>query len=384
MGFKATVYFNDADIYSTNIQAENGAGVKELNTTKYYGNSAFTSQEFAGSVLLKFTATPADGCEFTKWKYRIGDEIYDDDIDARESTYNPFYYSGTEDIVIRAEGQPIGSGGDEPELQIWSSDLIYEGTVTNVYNDGLDLAPYTIYIYALTFEDSGIATFYSMGNDDTRAWLSNSNRYSTESGWPTGSILASNDDYTDHNFYFTYNVTSDETYYLFVRLLGGSYYGYTDLRVEPPTKQITTIAKWDWNIVNGSFADEYQAYAAHQALLTKGYTTDFSYRVWVDLVDKVVEIQDEMGYSWDTTYGRYMQTTMSPSDTELTAKRFNALRNNLELVGISLGLYQIPNTTNHDEAPEGTIPHPVESGKPVFAHYFFTLTDYINDCIDRL
>ena len=108
MSYKFTVYFNDEDIYSTRIW--NSSGITDV--TRYYGDSAYSEQGHTGTV--NFEATPKYGCVIDRWYYRIGSEIYDESIPARESTDNPFVYSGTEDIVIRAAG--IYEEPDEPDI----------------------------------------------------------------------------------------------------------------------------------------------------------------------------------------------------------------------------------------------------------------------------
>lgn len=144
------------------------------------------------------------------------------------------------------------------------------------------------------------------------------------------------------------------------------------------------IERWKWDDANG-LATPTQVKKAYNAIVYKEVTTNFSWLVWDDLVDKVKELTDyTIGY-WSETYASYSKTKLVGSASQnLTAVMFNSLRNNLELAGTKLGLSKIPDTTNHNDALEGTIPHPVEKGKTVFGHYFLTITDYINDCIDNL
>jgi hypothetical protein len=107
------------------------------------------------------------------------------------------------------------------------------------------------------------------------------------------------------------------------------------------------------------------------------------------MVDKVHDIIMATTKWWHSDYASYANTKMTHSNEELTAKMFNSLRNNLESVGYGyLGLAKIP-----DGYDVGEIPHPVYSGKDttvslklrtVYGHYFTTLADYINSCINML
>lgn len=91
---------------------------------------------------------------------------------------------------------------------------------------------------------------------------------------------------------------------------------------------ITSVAAWAWTISNGSATKE-QTIAAYTATTNKTATTNFSYLVWNDMVDKCKEILDAINSSWDSRYASYTNTKMTSSDKVLTAKRFNSLRYNI-------------------------------------------------------
>lgn len=99
----------------------------------------------------------------------------------------------------------------------------------------------------------------------------------------------------------------------------------------------TLPTEWDWQASNGSAAAE-QTQVAHTAITNKGNVGDFSYLVWNDMVNKTMHILDylEGDYNcgvWDTTYGcDYEDTLMTNTekDRELTAKKFNSLRYNID------------------------------------------------------
>ena len=96
------------------------------------------------------------------------------------------------------------------------------------------------------------------------------------------------------------------------------FYGYEKIPVE----------EWDWSISNGS-ATAAQTRAAYEAITENGKTTDFSYLVWNDLVNKAKEVIEDRGGTWDTTYGSHSATLMSSTDKVMTAKRYNAVWWNL-------------------------------------------------------
>ena len=106
MAYKVTVYFNDADIASTNIYGyKTDEPMGWVDSDFSYGQSAI-SANFSGTI--KFEATPADGRRFTRWVYRIIKEGESEDDVAQQYSYdNPFSYSGNDEIIIRAEGQGI-------------------------------------------------------------------------------------------------------------------------------------------------------------------------------------------------------------------------------------------------------------------------------------
>ena len=212
----------------------------------------------------------------------------------------------------------------------------------------------------VTFVKSGTATFYTTGDYDTIGYLSTVNTLDPSTGAPT-SILASDDQSgSGNNFLFTYSVTAGTVYYFWVRLWGLDYTGSTTAYIEPPK----TVKPWDWNASNGK-ASASVTIAAHTAITNRGATTDFSYLVWNDLVDKVLEALSAEGDSWNTNSSKYLgsdSTKMSPSDKVLTAARFNALRWNI-------GRKYSTDITDRSR------------GQQVLGSYFTTLTDALNSWI---
>ena len=212
----------------------------------------------------------------------------------------------------------------------------------------------------VSFANSGIATFSTTGDSDTYGYLSTVSTLDSSTGAPT-SVRASDDDSgIGGNCKFTYEVTAGTTYYFWVRLIYIDTTGTTTAHVSPPPK----VKPWDWNASNGK-ASASVTKAAYTAITKRGATTNFSYLVWNDLVDKVLEALKAEGDSWNTNSSKYLgsdSTKMSPSDKVLTASRFNALRWNI-------GRYYSTGITDRSK------------GQQVLGSYFTTLADALNSWI---
>lgn len=131
----------------------------------------------------------------------------------------------------------------------------------------------------------------------------------------------------------------------------------------------TTNAKidyWSWDTSNGN-ASPLQTGNAYKAISNHGMLSDFSYLVWNDLVHKVSEILNESGTSWSSMYASLSETLMSASDKEMTAKRFNALRQNIGA--------HVSGGTGISEVSPGDI---------IYGSSFIVLANKINDWIDEL
>lgn len=352
MSFNATVYFNDEDIYSTRIYAENGVGIGLLDVTKYYGNTFYTTQDFPDSTLIKITATPADGCEFTQWVYRIGG----DEGEQQFSTDNPFYYGGPDNIIIRAEGKAEGSGGDsggddsgdEEPTQNWNWSWDHIGTITDVHNETTDGYRNYLYVYRLRFENDGVAAFYSSYSGDTIAWLSDSDDVDEAYGRPSGYILEQSYN-SEGDFYFDCTVSANTYYYLFVRHIDREDGSDIDFYIEPPS---SAGVEWNWSN------------EAYYAFLNKGKTTNVPYTEWNEFVEFV---EEKTGY--------YLSSAlMTYSDTKLYADKFNVVR---EAIG-SVNTFK--NGTNSiKDHYNATGSWNMASKEVVKGQYFVDLTKYLND-----
>lgn len=175
---------------------------------------------------------------------------------------------------------------------------------------------------------------------------------------------------------------SGTEYYVFCEVYFGSTWlatidGYvtTDSEWEEPDEPdipSVYIEKWSWSKSNGTATEEDVQKTLLVHMFPSVYSTKyFSHKVWNDMVDKVAEIRGAMGWEWDSYYAYQDDTKMLYGDYHLYAYQFNSIRNNIELVGKHLDI-------------KSEIPHKVYSGDDVLVSYFTILTDYMNDCIDKL
>lgn len=194
--------------------------------------------------------------------------------------------------------------------------------------------------------DSGYAS-----SDRVCTWYLNGNRTGTST---LDANISSGGDYT-----FT-NLKANTTYDISVSITAPSWTYTVDLDATIKTES-SVVEPWSWRSSNGS-ASTHQTQQAYDAVSHNGSLNDFSYLVWNDLVDKVKEVLDALGYSWNSKFDSYNGTKMSSSDKSLTATRFNSL------------LYNISAHYSIDIDK-------VSTGDIVYGWYFITLTDCINQWI---
>lgn len=141
---------------------------------------------------------------------------------------------------------------------------------------------------------------------------------------------------------------------------------YGELSYTSSWMKITTpsVLAWDWSKSNGS-ATTTQTKKAYTAITSNGYVSDFSYKVWNDMVDKTKEALDACGESWSSKYATYANTKMSASDKVLTATRFNSLRFNI-------GSHEATGITDKSK------------DEYVYGEYFTILTDKLNTWINSI
>lgn len=128
--------------------------------------------------------------------------------------------------------------------------------------------------------------------------------------------------------------------------------------------QTPSVTPWSWTSSNGSASTALTA-NAHTAVTSGGYLSDFSYLVWNDLCDKVNATAIAAGDAWIVNWGSLSATKMSSSNKNMTAVRFNALKNNIG-------------------ARESTGIQDVVAGQTIYGSYFTTLTTKLNAWISRI
>lgn len=372
MSYRVTVYFNDECIASTTFRS--GSFISE---TGYYGEDYYSATGFTDST--KFTANPASGCEFTRWVYRVGSAT----ATQQYSYANPFTYSGTSDIYIRAEGKVSsggGSGGDDGGDDDGTWTLVNKGslgTITSQKDISFTIESYKVYRFAFQFANSGAPKFYTTGNVATYGqWTDTSVTFDSSLGCvdPADDIAQNNGG--SGNFSISsskYTASANTTYWLFVSGVSGSDTGPTTLHIVPPSSGEETISKWSWTSSNGS-ANASLTSAAYDAVYYKQDTKNFSHLVWNDMVKKVNDVIEAYSSNadWDSSYATYNDTKMNSTPYYLTAVIFNSIINNIEIVGNYLNLGY------HTDIGK------VDPGDYVYGEYFLTLAEYINDCIDKL
>lgn len=183
----------------------------------------------------------------------------------------------------------------------------------------------------------------------------------------------------------TYQVTSNESSggyntfeYIFTGLSSGTKYTWTATlgylgssgsivwTTYTATGSFTTltsevvISPWSWTKSNGS-ATATQTNNAYKVLQGTLTVDNFSYKVWNDIVDKVVEVLDKEGYGWRTTYATYANTKVAAGDT-LSAKIFNSVKCNIDRCHPTGIAY-------------------VSAGDPITGSHIIALTNAINNAI---
>lgn len=212
-------------------------------------------------------------------------------------------------------------------VSAWTVQAYSFGTISSEASASFSLGTKQMRRYSVSFENSGSANFFAMGSEDTWGYLSTTTGFDSTNGMPTSYLAEDGTSGPGDNFAITYNVTAGTTYYIWVCESYGESTGTIELYVQPPEKTIS-ITKWSWTASNGN-ASASLTQAAYSAVVNKTAVTNFSYLVWNDLCDKVKEILDATGGSWDSTYATYANTKMTSSNKTLTATKFNSLRYNI-------------------------------------------------------
>lgn len=222
MSYQFTAYFNDAGIATTEIYNPQYG----MNYRRSYGASNLVQSGFDGS--MRFTATPADGYEFSRWVYHVGS------ISAavQYSYSNPFTYTEEEDIWIRAESTGGGGGGgSEGSWSVTSKDA---GTVTAEKYVYFTIDPYKISRASVKFSKSGTAIFSSSGDVDVVGYLTTGTSFDAQKGRPTSYIARDDDGGEGSNFSIEYDVEANKTYYIWVRAYEPDTDSQVTINIIPP------------------------------------------------------------------------------------------------------------------------------------------------------
>ena len=108
-----------------------------------------------------------------------------------------------------------------------------------------------------------------------------------------------------------------------------NYFGLNEYGTGPFTQaaEYTTkglVEPWDWGKQNVNASAELTK-KAYNALISHGPTTDFSYLVWNDMVDKANEVVRARNHTWNTDYCTIDATKATSTDKNITASRVNSV-----------------------------------------------------------
>lgn len=291
-----------------------------------------------GDVYLKNQITEGGDYQFTglepETKYEIYCEIW------YESSSGNFSSVELDPVTVTTLE---GSAGYE--LIYVDLDLSY-GTLDVTKNPIFDVDGYIrkreLYCLKCSFSADCTIVFYSNAgnsNMDLIGYYTTNSRWDEVTGVPYISSSGIDDltdddgqDYSDTaekwDFGASFDVEAGKTYYLWWKLVDDSPNGSYAVYVKKYNGgEVPSIQLWSWTSSNGSASDA-QTVRAYEAITNHGPVSDFSYKVWNDLVDKINEVQ---GYWMDDGAGglTYGNTKMSTTDKTLTADRFNSMKYNV-------------------------------------------------------
>lgn len=280
-----------------------------------------------------FDATTGEPVDYLYFKNNFGNSSISCDVEEGQTYY--FWVNVLSDNWNNIEVilSPPLYEPPPPPLESWDVEYSELGVVSEQYSsDRFYLWTRTAYCYSVSFQKSGMATFYSTNTlydyMPLSGHLASSDVWDESSQSPVDILDVT---YKDHDdvFKFTYNVEQNKTYYVWILCYGdvvGEKYNRAKLIIEPP---VTTATLWDWT-------ENDARKKAKAAIDGQGYLSDFSYTVWNDLVNKTQTAINSEGGEWLTSnnegtksYLTYGDTLMTSEDKNMTAARFNALRFNI-------------------------------------------------------
>ena len=214
--------------------------------------------------------------------------------------------------------------------------------------------------------NSGVSRIISLDATMNGSTISNGSVTITATASSTGNIVIS-------------GLSKAKTYIIkgYVSFDGGSTYHYfgSDKDISAKTEGVA-ITLWDWDTANATAnpnpATKAQTQAARNACRDKTAVSNFSWKVWNDLVYKVSEARVAGGNdSWNNYYATRDNTLMTSSSKTLTATRYNSLRYN---IGIA---YSVPDSKKIPEVSKGD----AVGGT---THFLNFVTNYLNAYINTL
>lgn len=225
MAYTATVYTHLDEGVRWILGEINGTTYQFSNST----NSGQTSPSTTGTSI--FTAIIASGYSFNRWVYRLGSTTGT----VRYSYDNPFVYSGTQNIYIRAETEAdSGSGGGTTTTEWTNPQGSAMESIETLTSRSVYLSPYNLYSFPIRTKNSGTLTAYTEGGLDTVGYLTTGLLWDDEEGVPYSIKAENDDDGSGSNFKLTYEVTAGTTYHLWVRCYDPDDSGSVTVVVEPP------------------------------------------------------------------------------------------------------------------------------------------------------
>jgi hypothetical protein len=142
------------------------------------------------------------------------------------------------------------------------------------------------------------------------------------------------------------------------------------------TVEDSILSLWDWEIGTGSDRDK-----AYQAITNQGYTREFSYLVWNDLVEKVREAYQASYKDVVDDYETKLDNAlMTSSDKVFTATRFNNVR---YVIGSQLATFNVDDNIIYDHYME-TGSWDMQKGEILRGAYIYALTTKLNEGISNL
>lgn len=230
MSYKITCYCNDETIKKTTVSITTAGTYSGTYGSSSLGDyEEFVVASLDSSWSATFSVTPASGCSFYRWVYRVGSST----AKQQYSYSSTFKYTGGQDIYIKAEGTQ--------DVETWDlDDSVYFGSISSSVSEEIYISRMTMFRIGVFFNYAGTATFYTTGSTDTYGYVGQGQAFDEYDGVPD-SYYASDDDGADDggNFLISRSVSVGSQYYMWVRGYSESTSGYTTVHIDPPARTWT-------------------------------------------------------------------------------------------------------------------------------------------------